>query len=498
MQNRFNLVDEPWIPITDVGRISLRQLFSEPDYRALGGDPIQKISLMKFLLAIAQAACTPQDNREWESLGASGVASKCLGYLERWYERFYLYGERPFLQMPAISAARVQSFGTVLPDIATGNTTILHHSQVEHQLDDAHRAVLLIGLMCFALSGKQTDNTVVLTPGYTGKTNEKGKPRSGRAGPSLAHLGLLHSFLVGKTLWQTLWFNLFGREQLERAGIFPQGVGVPPWEEMPVGEDCDTARRLKESLMGRLIPLCRFCLLTGEGLHYSEGIVHPGYREGMADPSVAVDYSGKEPRALWSNPEKRPWRELTSLLSFFSQQDSKGLDCWQLRVGMSRLDRLGDVFAVWSGGLRVSSNAGEQYASGTDDFVESQVWLHPGVLDNFWFTQLKAEMDGLDALARALYGQVAKYFKELKMDGAKIAAQCVNVFWQLCERDFQELVNCCDADTESTKRRYRLRRRFARNALDSFDRFCPNETARQLDAWASCRPNFGKYLKQEA
>ena len=39
--SRFNLVDEPWIPVVDAVRVSLRQLFSHPEYRALGGNPVQ-------------------------------------------------------------------------------------------------------------------------------------------------------------------------------------------------------------------------------------------------------------------------------------------------------------------------------------------------------------------------------------------------------------------------------------------------------------------------
>jgi len=102
VENRFNLIDEPWIPIVDVGRVSLKQLFDHSDYRALGGNPVQKIALTKLLLAIAQAAYTPEDDDDWDKLGADGVAKRSLEYLERWHDRFYLYGEKPFLQMPAI------------------------------------------------------------------------------------------------------------------------------------------------------------------------------------------------------------------------------------------------------------------------------------------------------------------------------------------------------------------------------------------------------------
>ena len=62
LENRFSLIDEPWIPIADSGRVGLRQIFSNPNYRTLGGNPVQKIAVTKLLLAIAQAATTPADN----------------------------------------------------------------------------------------------------------------------------------------------------------------------------------------------------------------------------------------------------------------------------------------------------------------------------------------------------------------------------------------------------------------------------------------------------
>lgn len=498
MVNRFNLVDEPWIPVAGVGRVSLRQVFENPEYRSLGGSPVQRIALFKLLLAIAQAAATPDDEKQWRALGSAGLARKCLDYLERWHDRFYLYGERPFLQMPAIASAAIQNFGAVLPEISTGNTTVLNHGQLERPLDDADKALLLVCLMGFALSGKKTDNSVVLTPGYAGKRNDKGKPSSSKPGPAVAHMGLLHSFLLAKTLQESLWLNLLSVNQVHQSAVFTAGVGTAPWEKMPEGEDCPAAQSLRMSLMGRLVPLSRFCLLADTGLHYSEGIVHGNYKEGICDPSVAVDQSGKEPRALWVDPDKRPWRELTSLLSFIQQGHTQGFQSFQIRSGLDRARDTTDSFAIWSGGLRVSSNAGEQYVSGSDDFVESQVWLHSPMLGEDWFAQLKEEMDSLGELAKSLYGLVIAYFKDQKVDGAKQAAQASNLFWQLCERYFQQLVQSCDPDETGVVLRKKLRRQFSINVHQAYDHFCPKETSRQLDAWAKCRPNVSKYLQQEA
>lgn len=497
LKNRFNLIDEPWLLVVDVGQVSLRQLFSNPAYRALGGNPVQKIAMMKLLQAIAQAACTPADEQEWRELGAQGLARRCLAYLDKCHQLFWLYGAKPFLQMPAIVKAAVQSYGAVQPEIATGNTTVLTQTQCERSLSDAEKALLLVVLMSFALGGKKTDNSAVLTHGYSGKSNDKGKPSTGRPGPAVAHMGLLHNYLLGDSLWHSLWFSLLTEQQIAGWKIYPQGCGTPPWERMPEGESCTVAEQLKQTLMGRLVPLSRFCLLTEKGMHYSEGLRHPGYKEGVSDPATAIDYTGKEPKALWANPEKRPWRELTALLSFFAEQQGQGFECRQIRASLHRASQVTECFALWSGGLRVSSNAGEQYASGSDDFVESQVWLSSNMLGELWFAQLRSEMSALDGVAKSIYGCVTAYFKGQLVDGSKFAAQATHLFWQLCERDFQTLVDSCDQDEASKRQRRVLRQRFAGYARQAYDRHCPNETARQLDAWAKSRPNLGKYLNQE-
>lgn len=493
IENRFNLIDEPWIPIVDVGRVSLKAIFSRHDCRALGGNPVQKIALTKLLLAIAQAAVTPEDDEAWAELGAEGLAAKCLAYLDKWHDRFWLYGDRPFLQMSAIQAASIQSFGAVLAEIATGNTTVLTQTQTEKSLSDADKALLIVSLMGFGLGGKKTDNSVVLSQGYTGKANDKGKPATGKPGPAVGFMGVMHNFLIGQSVAETLWLNLLTAEQIQKMRIYSGGLGTAPWEVMPTGEACETAKALQTSLMGRLLPLSRFCLLAETGLHYSEGIAHQGYKESMVDPSVSVDYSGKDPKVIWVDPEKRPWRFLTALLGFLAQTGSSGFDCYQLRFGLQRARSQVETLGIWSGGLRVSSNAGEQYVSGSDDFVESVIMLPQDILGTMWFSNLQQEMTELDQLSKIVYSATLNFFKNQNMEGKAQAGLASNLFWQLCERRFQELVNACDDFNQAQA----LRKNFAGFANQAYDRFCAHDTARQLDAWAKNRPNLGKYLKDQ-
>jgi CRISPR system Cascade subunit CasA len=483
--NHFNLIDEPWIPVADVGRVSLRQIFTHHEYRALGGNPVQKIALTKLLLAIAQAAYTPENDQDWADLKVAGMAEKCLEYLDRWHERFYLYGDKPFLQMPAIKAAAIQPFGAVLPEVSTGNTTVLNQGQIERPMTDADKALLIVQLMGFGLGGKKTDNSVNLSPGYQGKS------KTGKPGPSLGFLGFLHNFLQSGSLLDTLRLNLFTRDDLAKLGIYPKGLGTPPWEQMPDGEICTKAENLKTSLMGRLVPLARFCLLTEEGVHYSEGISHPGYKEGVVDPSVSVDFSSNDPKAIWTDPEKRPWRVLTALMSFLSQNSSNKNECYQLSLCIGRSIKFIPELGIWSGGLRVSSNAGEQYVAGSDDFVESLIQLECSMLGDVWFNNLQLEMNELEKISKTIYSKTFAYFKNQNMESKGLASQAGNLFWQLCERRFQDLVFACD-DADQV---LALRPTFAGFAFKAYDTYCPRETARQLDAWAKNRPNLSKYLK---
>ncbi len=260
---------------------------------------------------------------------------------------------------------------------------------------------------------------------------------------------------------------------------------------MPEGEACAVAKQLQQTLMGRLLPLSRFCLLTDNGLHYSEGLAHLDYKSGVVDPSVAVDFKSKNPKVIWVDTERRPWRFLTALLSFMGAE-AGNYECHYIKQCLFRAKEQEASIGVWSGGLRVSSNAGEQYCSGSDDFTESSVFMESGYLDENWYERLKQEMEQLDYIAaKIIYGTTKSYFADLGIHDAKQAGNASNLFWQLCERQFHNLLEACE-DKEQTQA---LRKTFARFAQKAYNDTCPKDTARQLDAWAKNLPNLGKYLK---
>ncbi len=481
MTNRFNLIDEPWIPAAGLGRVSLRRLFTEPFPVTLGGTALPKIALLKFLPALCQVAATPTDDREWLTLGPYGLAKRCLEYLEQQYDAFWLYGEKPFLQIKACSKAELKPYGMLMPHIATGNTPVLSHQQLEPDLDDADKALLLIEQMSLCFGGKKPSQKLVLTPGYE-------KKASARPGPALCHMGLLHSFLLGRSLPETLWLNLLTREDIADQKQWENGLGVPPWEQLPQGEDCPAARALKSSLMGRLVPLARFCLLEDKGLRFTEGIIHPDYQTGMADPSTAMDASKAKIRMLWTDPEKRPWRQLPALLSFLDAEKNTGFYCLGLKKGISRVkDSNVTEFGIWCGGVRVSSNAGEQYLTGTDDELESEFWLETMAMNQIWFRAFEDMMGKLEKYSQILYVAVSGYGKGMGMDGKNHAAQAAGLFWQAVEPLFPVIIEVCE---DEDKRTAQLRI-CASLVSHIYDQSCAHGTPRQFEHWIRHRPFSG-------
>lgn len=493
MKNRFNLLHEKWIPVDNQGLVSLRDIFSCFELRAIGGTSIQKVALFKLLQAITQAVCTPADEAEWSTLDAQTMASRCLSYFNEHKSAFYLYGENPFLQLPAVATAKPKPYGCVIPHVSNGNTTVLTQIQQVRPLDDAEKALLLVTLMSFAFAGKQCDNSLVLSTGYNGKHKGSSAP----PGPALANPGLQHSMILADALLDTLHINLLTHEQIQASKMYSSGLGVAPWERMPAGEDCPAARDLKNSLMGRLVPMCRFLLLQQDHLHITEGLKHPGYQDGRADPTVSVDHTGGNPRAMWVDPERRPWRQLSSMLALFGETSSTGFQCLQLKTGLNRVRRTLPRFAVWAGGIRLKNQFGEQYVQAGDDYVESIVWLHSTALGEVMFTAVKTELDDLEQLSRTLAGQVIGYYKMLsahKKAASERANTAESIFWQMVERDFQALVYACEPGTDSQVERMKLRRKFANHALLAFDATCAKSSVRQMTAWAKFRITIKPYL----
>ena len=492
--NSFNLVDEQWIPVSCAGRVSLRQIFGNPDTNAelerLGGDPVSKIAIFKLLLAIAQAAATPENTDDWKSLGTEGLSGKVLSYLDRWHDSFYLFSDSPFLQFPQLKSDKGLSQAALLPYIAAGNTTVLTQTQNAYELSVTESAVLLVCQMSMCFSGKKADKSISLTPGY--------KKKSAPYGPGLGIAGFLHSFITGRTVLESVYFNLITAEELSGIRTFEKGLGTAPWEKMPLGEDDEIARDLRSSYMGRLVPMARFALLRGSGIYITEGIRHPGYQDGVWDPSITVSSAAqkkdgtKDYKVLWTDPAKKPWRELPAILAFIDAS-LPDAGCLQLKLGMEKLYGLNRMFGIWSGGIRVKNNAGEQFVTGRNDYVDSYIEFPDYVDLGRYYAKYCSETKDLDRLSSCVYSAVKSYYKALGIDDpSPYGTAASEDFWELCGGSSQKLMNAVFSDDSNEL--MSLRKKFSAFALSVYGSHCHDGSARQIKEKFINRPRIGWYL----
>lgn len=484
----FNLVDEKWIPVAaSQERISLREVFSNSSVQKLSGNPVDKIVVFRFLLSIVQASNDLPDLDAWLDLTTETMAANALAYLDKWHDRFDLFGEKPFLQFPQLDGkGAVSSLGSLQVEISTGNKVVLTDWNLQHDLDLPQLAVLLLRSACYACGGKKYDNTVLLSPSHT-------KKRAGKNGTLLGFAGYLHSYLFADTLLDSLRFNLLTDDDIKEINVFPMGKGIPFWENMPKGEIDSRAESYKKSYLGQLFPIDKFLLLHGNQIVMTDGIVYPGHKEGLVDPAVRI----VKDKAVWANTDKHPWRELPALLAFLEADAGSVLSPFFLCSGLTKIrEAAGKEVTVWVGGLSVSSNAGEQYVSGKDGYVESEFSFSSEYMQGKNYLRFKNYMQDLDEESKNLYTSVQGYFKRMNIDpdpAGKFAGAATTRFWDEMSGHAQDAIDFTFSGASDEQYNADLAERkkmWHRLVLDLYSAACPRDTPRQLEAWVECSPRF--------
>ena len=484
---RFCLVYEKFVLVSNYGRASLMDIFKDDSLIDIAGNPIAKMAMMKFLIAIAQAAVRLEDRSEWKALGPDGLADKVCEYLASHRECFYLYGDKPFLQMPVLSdmndVDEQRIYYDYIPDMAWDNDTVFKEMQDIRELSDGDKAVFIIQLMNYALGGKRTSFIAPLTEGYALKS------KSAKPGPSLGNsVGYLQVLLKGRSIRETVWLNYFTDSDIR--SLRPDfSLDVrPPWEVMPEGEDDEIARELKRSVYAWLCALSRFVLLTEDGIKYTEGLQYPSsIKDGYFEPFITINE--EEKKVLYADPAKKTWRNLQSLLSavYHGDHDSP-YRCMQMVKFWQRTVSACDSFNLWTGGLRVRTNSGDQSVKQSDDYVESEIRLRSKDLGTNFFLDFCNGMKRIDSYALLLRDNMKKYFKAMKSGDAS-SAKAVAYYWMAADEVSDDFMDACNAD--DGKKRDMVMSHLYGVMLGLYDAFCPHETGRQIMIWIKYRPFTG-------
>lgn len=279
---RFNLVDQPWIPVVERDRsisiVSLVDLFGRwgnlLDIQA--ESPPATYSVYRLLLVILHRAYGgPTDADHWRSIWRDN-GKEVIAYLERWRDRFDLLDpDRPFMQDPALPPESAAPFYVALhnqPDATPAHFCGLNRFSGYQPTPEAI-ARCIVRLQHFDLAGLKTSY-----PGRTGVSSATAPPLVNAA----------NVLVRGNSLRETLCLNLAPYEPVagDRPGweIDDHYTGEPRKAVVPTGP-----------LHYRTMPWRRIRWAQGKGI-----VVTPG--DSLA---ADVDLRTLEPAIAWRRDEKQ-------------------------------------------------------------------------------------------------------------------------------------------------------------------------------------------------
>lgn len=483
----FNLVTDPWIPVvTPQGTrrlASLQTLYEDAGrIRDLACNPPQRITVMRLLICITQAALEgPEDEEDW--LGCRDrIAARSLNYLARWRDAFDLYGDRPFMQ---VASLEVEPTGWKPLDILDlrlareNNPTVFDHGATREgrAFADSKIALNLLTILNFSTSGKVGQAIW-------------GANQYGHSTSAAPCLDCAMTFVRAANLLDTIHLNLMTKNG-DITGVLrlPNGVwGVPAWERFPTAPgttdpgNAEAFRNARESYLGRLVPFSRLikvfplddpprCILGPTPQHCRmEGL--PRFR----DPWCAIVQGSAELKRMVVDPSRHMWRELGSLLSL--RMSRAGL-CGPLPIHnlltFFRVVR-DDHLDIWVGGVKSGGGGGK-----IEDMAEWAFRIQPAHLHETAMARLEAGTELADRGAKALHAAVKKYHGFMNTELVPYDRAGAR-FWAELDRQHAALLGvAADPCGRLAETWYPIVRRAMQNA---YAYVCPRGTAREIEAFA--------------
>ncbi len=475
----FNLIDDPWIPVRWLDPahseplVGLRRLFEQAEHIAdLSANPAERISLMRLLVCVTQAALgAPPHPEAWAGFG-DDLAASVAGYLDRpgIHGKFELFGDGPrFLQNPNFESQIAPSpLAKLVFHYATGNTSTLfdHEGESFRIYDCPFIARTILTFQNFFVGGSF---------GAFVKGN----------GPSLK---MLHCFLITKNLKETILRNCLDEETLR-----PTPTGRPVWE-FDSGQIDES--NVGSTFLGRLVPNpCHLWLLEdGSHVQIGQGVQYPDFtstefRELSSTVCVSKKDNGKR-FLLRADVEKGIWRDLHAMTLLGKEAPSGPLSLTSHRSEFEE----GEI-RIWAGELIKADDAK------IIDSVES-VFTVPVHLLHFYGRDLYERGVQHAVLSEGdLLKAIDSYYRELdgrkKNLSAKLSSPAKSgkqFYWHTLDRDAHLLLELV-GDPEAMKGREFGRgskdeadpwTQTVRSALRSaYDATCPRQTPRQHEAYAA-------------
>lgn len=460
----FNLISHSWIPVRWLdghhSLVSLDEVFRHAGEIAdLVAAPHERISLVRLLVCITQAALgAPADMYGWPDFGGD-LAEKVPAYLDRPEIRphFNLFGDGPrFLQCKATAGDKSYPLVQMSFTLAAGNSPTLldHFGESPRDIDAASLARLILCYQNFFVGGSMASKV-------------KGN------GPSLK---MLHTFLIGKSLKETILANCLD-------AAHAPNFGRPYWElGSPDQITGAAAQEVTETYLGRLVPLsCRLALSTdatgGLAVHIDQGLEYPPYPEALEGSATVVTHK-EEHRLLRADTSRAIWRDLHCLAVLRGTQAQSAPLILQSHI-FEHED--GDV-ELWVGELIKAKDA--KILDGIEDrfTVPHRLFTENG--QRTYATGVKYA----DTQSTLIFSAVKAYADSMKQAAAPVES-AQRHFWNALDLQRQLLLDLVkdpsplgSASFGEASDPWTLAVRKA--VFAAYDHACPRATPRQIEAYA--------------
>jgi CRISPR system Cascade subunit CasA len=473
---KMNLIIEPWIPaLRGDGRrelFSLQNLFAQAhELRDLAVKPHERIALMRLLLCITQAALDgPADEREWETCEPL-IQPRVQDYLETWRAAFELLGDGPrFLQLTNLNPGKESDDGNTATKLdmtlATGNnSTLFDNSAGEARtLHWARSASNLLTFQCFSPGGR------IGVAKWNGKvTAGNGSSNHAPCTPS----SMIHTFILAETLLATLCQNLLTKESVTDV-YGANRWGKPIWE-WPVENAGDKSSVENATLthLGRLVPLSRAMWLNdgGGSILLANGIdypIFPAFREATATVIKRTD----ELALLPASTSRSLWRQLAAI----SVKRRAGADAASGPLPLNHVTTSGAT-TLWVGAL-VTDKAK------IEDVVESTYSLPPGMFSEFGRAAYEKGVAYAEEREGVLIQSVKVYSSSLKIVSPAYD-RARQQFWTRVEQHVSALFDLArNPDMAANLPNCAWGKAVQVAAFDAYERACPRQSPRQIEAYA--------------
>lgn len=463
MKDKFNLLEESWLPVVMLNgeskELSLLDFFDDlNNVVEFNGNQSVRLSLLHFALTVSHAALKPKNSEEIISYLSKMdyVKEKCVSYLKDHEDCFDLYSDtNPFLQVACMeiqenekSEGKGKSKVTVtikgnrevsLLKVEGQNTAKMRDNDFQSDiLSDKEKVLWLIvsqiasGNIKYDLSAGKGPKLFDDKNNVIKKVEEiSTKPSEVLVSGGMKSTEVIH--IYSKDMYTSLILNMVSEDEIKR---YPKGWGVPVWEisskDYPTFVD-----KMKDacgSFLGRLTPIAKFIrfIPNSQMMQYAgaDGYKYSNYAESMKKDGCSYPYFINETigKAFLKtyDPSKSLWREFES---YYNINNSGASIFKKFENEWNDFENL--ILKIDATGFEISSSMGLYYVLKE---LKSSIVCNVKLLCKMLTTDLRSiyleNIEIANTMFENLKSALALFSKEMKLS---------SVPWYLLDRYWTEL-----------------------------------------------------------